>query len=99
MGRASAIANLFYALFPFAIGLAVAVLVGLDRFNWLTIALSLATLSLVALLAVKIPALRRGHLVNFGPKQAGESKRWLWWLSVGLLLFSVLITAIAVRVL
>ena len=97
MGRTSAITNLLYALFPFAVGVAVAVFVGLDKRSALTIALSLATLSLVALLALKIPALRKGQLVKFGPKQAGKSKRWLWWLSVGMLSIAVLLALVALR--
>ena len=96
MGRQSAIINLILGLGPLLLGLVVATAIGLGKLTLLVAALVLAGASLASLLVLKMPALRAGHLVGFGPGQGSPSTRWLWWLAVGLLAFSVLLALVGV---
>ena len=97
MGRTSAITNLLFAMSPLGLGIVFAMIASLDKFQGVALAMVLATASLVALLKLKLPILRQGRLVNFGPNQAGRNKRWLWWLAFTLLCLAILVGAVAVR--
>ncbi len=97
MGPTSAITNLLFALGPFALGIIMASIASFNRAQGLVFALALATTSLAALVILKLPMLRQGRLVAFGPNQAGKGKRWLWWLAFALLSLAVLVGAIASR--
>ena len=96
MGRTSALTNVVFALLPGVVGFTVAVVIGLGRTTSLMVALALATASLIALVAVKLPRLRAGYLIGFGPSQAAtRQQRWLWWLAVALICLSVVIGGLA----
>jgi hypothetical protein len=97
MGRTNTITNLLFALGPIALGILVAMIAGFNRFQGLLFALALATTSLAALVLLKLPMLRQGRFFAFGPNQAGEGKRWLWWLAFALLCFAVLVGVVAAR--
>jgi hypothetical protein len=98
MGRQGAIANLLIALLPLAVGVSVAVAIGFEPGTGLRVALGLSVASLACLLALKLPALRSGRWFGFGPAQAAPGRRWLWWLSLGLLALSGVFVAGALRV-
>ena len=98
MGRQSAILNVVVALFPFAAGAVALAALSLGASMGLVAALVLSASSFGCLLAIKLPALKSGHLFGFGPAQASSGKGWLWWFALALLASAILMAGIAVRI-
>ena len=99
MGRNSAILNLLFPAFPFALGLVVAIALTSTNTERLALALGLCSASLLVLTGLKIPRWREGKLFGFGPTQAPPGFRWLWWFAFGLFCCGLIftITALASR--
>jgi hypothetical protein len=99
MGRQSTILNLLIAGFPFFLGIFMAFAATVLPITGRWVALGLSVVSFGLLLVLKLPALRAGQWLSFGPNQASGAGRWLWWFSFGLLVMAGAFAVLSFRTL
>ena len=91
MGQSAALANLIYILCLPIFGLLVAAASGINPRISLVVAVVLLLAGFVSLVVAKLPNFSRGQWLNFGPSCLQPNRRWLWWVSLLLLLSGVVL--------